>query len=146
MLQFRVGPVLSNVFQNAKTHLSKIFHSIFLNIKVLPLSSKYSNFVSMLNTSQRYYSNVQTYVINDNTQPFRFCIGFSLIYPKKIHAGLICFHYFCILLVQSKHNNIKIQVGISRTMSSRSNSSCYQSDNELVSNICTIFFSVKSTH
>ena len=86
----------------------KNFVPLFLNLNVLPLSSKYSNSVSMLHTSQHQYSNVQAYAIA-NTQTFRFCKGFRLIYQKKekSHAPLICFHYFSILLVQSKHKYIK---------------------------------------
>ena len=33
--------------------------------------------------------------------------GVSLISGKCSHAALICFYYFCILLVQSKENNIR---------------------------------------
>ena len=78
-MQRRVGQILSSVFQNANTHLRKIFIPIYLNLEVLPLSYKYSNFVSMLYSSQRQCSNVQAYVIG-NTYTFRFCTDFSLIY------------------------------------------------------------------
>ena len=44
----------------------KDFISMFLYLKVLPLLNKYSNFVSMLYTSQGYYSKVQACII-DNT-------------------------------------------------------------------------------
>ena len=140
MLQCRVGSVLSSVFKNANTHLSEIFYfnisEFQIYSKYYHLSSKNSNFVSMLHASQHQCSNMQA------------------------------FHYFCVLLLQSKHNNIKttLQRGcfqvvillstdkIKRSkiagdsmakvvlLQAVSNASWYQPDNELMTNICAIFF------
>ena len=90
----------------------KQFIPIYLNLKhfkVLPLSSKYTNFVSML-CSQRYCSNVRAYVI-DNIQTFRFFIDFSLIYLKKLpHLALICFlhvfYFFKVNIVTTKQRSV----------------------------------------
>ena len=85
----------SSVFQNANTHVIEIFcfnisESQTYSKYHLPLSRKYSNFVSMLYTSYRQCSNVQAYVM-DNTQSFTCCIKFSIIYLKKYLAALIYF-------------------------------------------------------
>ena len=76
--------------------------------------SEYSNFVSKLYTSQHQCSNVQTYVIEnlDLQILYRFQSNLS---TKLYHADLVCFQYFCILLVQSKHN-INIKVNIKTTL------------------------------
>ena len=90
----------------------KYFILLFLNLKH---NSKYYHCQANIPILSPCYiplgASIETckliYVI-DYTQTFRFCTDFSLIYPKKSsHIALICFRYFCILLVQISHNNIK---------------------------------------
>ena len=115
MLHCRVGSMLSSVFWNGNIRLSEIFYfntSESQTYSKYYQSFKYSNFVSMIYTFQRQFSNMQAYVI-DNTCIFSDFVqilvsfiqkiilkGVSFISGKGSHAALNCFLYFCTLLVQ----------------------------------------------
>ena len=117
ILQRRVGPVLSSVFQNANTHLSKIFYCNISKCQSITTTTQIFHFclhalyllALLFKRARRQHLDLQILQI----------LVYSNLSKKLSHAAMIYFHYFGIFLVQSKHKHIKT------TLSSVMLSSCY---------------------
>ena len=105
--------MISNVFWNANTHLSEIFY-----FNIFEYSGKHIQSITSVKQIFQFCLHAifllavvfkRASLCNREHLDLQIFYRFQSNLCKKLsHAVLICFHYFCILLVQSKHNNIKI--------------------------------------
>ena len=107
-LQCIVGPMLNSVFQNSNIHLSKIFYfNISESLSINTVKQIFHFYFHVLYLLGLLFKRAS--LCNWQHLDLQILYRFSSDLSKKSpHTTLICFHYFCISLAQSKHSNIKI--------------------------------------